>query len=219
MDRENLSIEASVITVEGMVQRVGFRRFAQSLARKYKLTGYAQNNKDGTVKLFIQGSRESVRKVVDEIRNAPRPIEVDNVVTKKTKPVPSLKHFGIKSGPLAEEIQEGFGGMQSEFHDYRMEFRDYRGEFRGFTSRTDDNFKSLNDNFNDYRGEFREFAGRTDDNFKSTDTKYGEISIRLAEILEELRTENREALNQLKESTKALREAVEKSQNNNSAKS
>ena len=52
------------------------------------------------------------------------------------------------------------------------------------------------------------FADRTDSNFKSLDVKYGEISAKLTQILDELRTENREALNQLKDATRALVEAV-----------
>ncbi|MDG6923675.1 MAG: acylphosphatase [Nitrososphaerota archaeon] len=37
---------ADNIIVHGMVQRVGFRRFTESLARKCKLTGYVQNCND-----------------------------------------------------------------------------------------------------------------------------------------------------------------------------
>ncbi|MEM0328381.1 MAG: hypothetical protein QXN53_07400 [Thermoproteota archaeon] len=44
----------------------------------------------------------------------------------------SLRNFRIRFGPLAEELQEGFGAMEKEFRDYRNEFRD-------FAKRTDEN--------------------------------------------------------------------------------
>ena len=50
--------EAVYLLVEGRVQRVGFRCFAESLARKHKLAGFVQNLKDGRVKLFVQGNSD-----------------------------------------------------------------------------------------------------------------------------------------------------------------
>lgn len=169
--------------VEGMVQRVGFRRFVERSARKFRLSGNVKSERNGTVRIFVQGPSESIQAYLSEIRAAPEPIAIDNIVEREARPIPSLKHFGIKTGPLAEEIQEGFGAMESQFMDYRGEFRDYRQEFRSF-------------------------AARTDENFSRMDQKYYQISIRLAEILEALRTENRQALNELKDATRALIEAV-----------
>lgn len=90
------------------------------------------------------------------------------------------------------EMLEGFGAMESQFADYRGEFTNYRVEFK------------------DYRGEFRSFAERTDANFKTLDEKYGEISVRLADILGVLQTQNQQALTELKATTGALLEAVHK---------
>lgn len=180
---------ARTISVNGIVQRVGFRRFAESLARKCKIAGYVENCSDGTVRLFVQGEEGAIIQLVDEIRKAPLPIEIDDVITRRARPIPSLKHFKIKSGPLAEEIQEGFGAIQSEFRDYRAEFGD-------FAKRTDDNFGTL--------------TQKTDENFRILDTKYGEISAKLTQILEELRTENRESIDSLNKTVAALLQAVEK---------
>jgi acylphosphatase len=191
-------MNASTIVISGMVQRVGFRRFAEKLARKYRLSGQVRNNKDGTVTLFVQGEEGSIESLVEEIRKAPSPIEVDEVTVKKARTIPSLKHFKIISGPLADEMQEGFGGMQSEFQDYRQEFRDYKKEFRDYR-----------EEFRDYREEFGDFAQRTDDNFKTTDTKYGEISSKLSKMLETLERESTETRIELKRSVDRLSELID----------
>jgi hypothetical protein len=62
---------------------------------------------------------------------------------REAKPRPALRYFSIKPSPLHEELQEGFGAMQSIFMDYWGEFRDYREELRGFARRMDENFKAI----------------------------------------------------------------------------
>lgn len=64
-----------------------------------------------------------------------------------------IKYFVIKYGDLADELQEGFGSMQSIFMDYWQEFRDYRKEFKDFRQE----FRDFRKEFNDYRQEFRDY--------------------------------------------------------------
>ncbi|HVC26531.1 MAG TPA: acylphosphatase [Nitrososphaerales archaeon] len=176
--RDSSGASASLIQAEGLVQGVGFRRFVQRQARDCKVAGFVENMKDGSVMIFAQGKRSDIEKLVGKLRSAPRPAEVDAVRKSEAKPRPSLKIFQIKVGTLATEFQEGFGGMETEFRDYRREFG--------------------------------EFSGRTQENFDLLATKYGEISVKLTQILHELQTENRDAINSLNTSVNALLKAVEK---------
>ena len=48
-----------LIIVEGRVQGVGFRYFAQSNAIKYALTGFARNLNNGMVEIQVQGLEEN----------------------------------------------------------------------------------------------------------------------------------------------------------------
>ena len=194
----NKGSSARLITIQGAVQRVGFRRYAEVLARRHKLTGYVQNNNDGTVLLFVQGQQDTMDKLAEEIKNAPKPIEVDSIIVKKARTIGSIKSFKIKSGPLVEEIQEGFGAMQSEFRDYRQEFKDYKEEFRDYRQE-----------FKDYRGDFNNFAVRTDENFKTMDTKYGEISSKLSVMLQTFEKELTETRIELKKSVDRLSDLVD----------
>ncbi|MDG6904915.1 MAG: hypothetical protein JRN20_03920 [Nitrososphaerota archaeon] len=105
------------------------------------------------MKLFVQDDAEAIIHFVNGIRKAPPPIEVDDIITKKAKPIPSMKYFKIKPGPLTEEMRKGFRAMSSEFRDYRDEFRGFNSEFR------------------DYRTEFTDFAKTTDDGFHTLTQK------------------------------------------------
>lgn len=53
---------------KGKVQGVGFRYTASDLATRVGLSGYARNNLDGTVELFIQGDPKHIENVLHELR-------------------------------------------------------------------------------------------------------------------------------------------------------
>jgi acylphosphatase len=180
-------IEASRLRVVGRVQRVGYRRYVLEKARQLGLKGYIKNEADDTVTILAQGPREQLASFLELVKSPPPPAYVEQVTVEEAKPNPRLKHFRIRYGPLTEELQEGFGAMQSIFMEYWREFKDYRGEFRDY--RTE--FRDYREEFRDYREEFREFARRTDHNFKLILDKYGEISEKLTTILNTLLEESR----------------------------
>jgi acylphosphatase len=172
--------EALMIRVEGIVQRVGFRRYVERMAWRFKLSGYVENLKDGSVRIFVQGSKKSqLDEFASELKKAPEPIMIAKLDSRRTRTVPSLSTFQIKSagGPMAAEFQEAFGGMETQFGEYRQEFRS--------------------------------FAKRTDDSFE-LDTKYGEISEKLIHILETLAKESTETRRELTRAVDSLVAVVDK---------
>jgi len=206
-------MRALLARVCGRVQRVGYRRFVLDTAQELGVAGYVKNEKDGSVTVFAQGDDAVLRTFVEKLKSPPPPAQVRSVDVKDAAPKPRLKYFVTKPSPLHEELQEGFGAMQSIFMDYWGEFRGFVGEFRDYR----DEFRSFVGEFRDYRnefrsfvGEFREFAKRNDENFRSIMVKYGEISDKLTTILETLVRESRETREMLNETMKLLREVVEK---------
>jgi acylphosphatase len=161
-------LRAVRLRITGRVQRVGYRRYVLDKAQELGVAGFIENLEDGSVMLFAQAEDEVLEQFLQAVRNPPPPAIVRSVDERPAKPYRKLKSFRIKYGRLADELQEGFGAMQSVFMQYWDEFRDYRREFR------------------EYREEFREFARRTDENFRQILDKYGEISAKLTEISERL---------------------------------
>jgi len=173
-----LALKAFLVRVFGRVQRVGYRRFVLDSAQELGLSGYVRNERDGSVTVFVQGDDAVVEKFIEMLKSPPQPAYVRSVGIKEVKPKPRLKYFAIKPSPLHDELQEGFGAMQSIFMDYWGEFkgfvgefRDYRNEFRGFVGEFRefrdeslkisreilDEVRGLKQEFRDYRGEFRDF--------------------------------------------------------------
>jgi acylphosphatase len=213
-------LKAFHVRVYGRVQRVGYRGFVLDSAQELGLSGHVKNERDGSITIFAQGNEDALEKFIEMLKSPPPPAYVKSIDVKEAKPRPAIKYFTIKPSPLHEELQEGFGAMQSIFMEYWREFRDYRNEFRSFVSefrehRNEfrsfvDEFRDYRNEFRDYREEFREFARRTDENFKAIMEKYGEISEKLTTILETLTRESRETREMLNETMKLLKEALEK---------
>lgn len=208
-----IAIKAVKLVVRGRVQRVGFRRYALDVAQKLGLVGYVRNLPDGSVEVFAQGERGLIERLVERVRSPPPPAVVEELSVEEATPKPELRVFRIEFGSLSEELQEGFGAMQSVFMEYWREFRDYRREFKDYRSE----FKDYRQEFGDYREEFREFARRTDENFRFLMEKYGEISEKLTVILETLVKVSKEggerlakAVGKLTEAVETLKQAVEK---------
>ncbi|MBS7609828.1 acylphosphatase [Candidatus Bathyarchaeota archaeon] len=192
-------LEAYILKVFGRVQRVGFRRYALDSAQELGLAGYAKNLPDGSIEIFVQGEREGLARFIEMMGHPPPPALVKEIRKEGTDVKPEFREFRMVYGELIEELQEGFGAMQSIFADYWREFRDYRQEFKDFRQE-----------FRDYRQEFKDFARRTDDNFKLISDKYGEISEKLTIILETLIRESKETKEMLNETMKSLKEALER---------
>jgi acylphosphatase len=150
-----LALRASLVRVFGRVQRVGYRRFVLDSAQELGLSGYVRNEKDGSVTVFVQGDDAVVEKFIEMLKSPPQPAYVRSVDIQEVKPKPRLKYFAIKPSPLHDELQEGFGAMQSIFIDYWGEFRGFVGEFRDYRNE----FRDFRQEFRDYRQEFRGFVG------------------------------------------------------------
>ncbi len=178
-------MKALKLNVGGRVQAVGYRRYLREMAQQGNLTGYVRNEKDGSVTIFVQGEESAVRNFVEAARNPPPPARTKELKQHAARPEQRLKFFEIRFGSVPEELQEGFGAMQTEFRDYRGEFSSYRSDFTGFAERTDQNFRTL-------------------------DHKYGEISQKLTSVLETLEKESVETRKELTRAVDNLAKLVEK---------
>ncbi|MCL7397375.1 MAG: acylphosphatase, partial [Thaumarchaeota archaeon] len=129
-------MKAILARVYGRVQRVGYRRFILDTAQELGLSGYVKNERDGSVTIFTQGDEIILERFIEMVKSPPQPAYVKSIDIRDVKPRPAIKYFTIKPSPLHEELQEGFGAMQSIFMEYWREFRD-------FARRTDENFKMI----------------------------------------------------------------------------
>jgi acylphosphatase len=68
---------ARQFVVRGRVQGVGFRFFAERAARAEGLSGWVQNQPDGSVEVVAEGDRESVIRFEAKLRRGPAGARID----------------------------------------------------------------------------------------------------------------------------------------------
>jgi len=78
----------------GQVQGINFRFTAKTLAKKYNLTGWVENNEDESVTLVAEGAEENIEGLINNLKNCFQ----DNIenIEEKTEKNDGLIGFEIK---------------------------------------------------------------------------------------------------------------------------
>jgi hydrogenase maturation protein HypF len=66
-------MERRAITVQGIVQGVGFRLFVHRLASRYELAGFVKNQ-TGSVRIEVEGETGSLDRFLTELTTGPPPL-------------------------------------------------------------------------------------------------------------------------------------------------
>jgi acylphosphatase len=83
------------IIVHGFVQGVFFRDTLRRSAERLGVSGWARNNRDGTVEAVFEGEREAVERMLELSREGPRGARVDAIETTDEAPE-GLTGFSIR---------------------------------------------------------------------------------------------------------------------------
>jgi acylphosphatase len=73
---------AADIIVEGRVQGVGYRNFAQRRAAQLGLAGYVMNLKDGRVRARVEGARPVIEELVRALEKGPPLSHIERVTVR-----------------------------------------------------------------------------------------------------------------------------------------
>ena len=85
------------LSIQGIVQGVGFRPFVHAAAVHRGLSGWVQNGTDG-VRIEVQGPAEAVREFVGALRSsAPPAARIDRFATAELLPVPEIGFVIVES--------------------------------------------------------------------------------------------------------------------------
>jgi acylphosphatase len=90
-------LNAADITVEGLVQGVGFREFTRRHARDLGLSGYVLNSRDGCVQVRAEGEREAIEALVRALEQGPRLARVERVALRWSEATGAWPTFSVRS--------------------------------------------------------------------------------------------------------------------------
>lgn len=173
-----MALKAVKLIARGRVQRIGLRRSVLDSAQSPGISGYVKNEPDGSVTIFARGEGEKLSSFIESVSEAREPAFTRELERVETDVKSGLRYYRTRFGKFGDELLEGFGAMEVQFGDYRNEFGNYRNELNEFSD--------YRNEFRDYRGEFRGFASRTDGNFRILNEEYGEIPAKLTQMLDTL---------------------------------
>ena len=85
-----------VTRVEGLVQGVYFRDYAQKEARSLELSGWVRNRPDGTVEVVLEGEEENVGQMIAWLHIGPPQAEVTEVQVTEEQALGDKTAFAIR---------------------------------------------------------------------------------------------------------------------------
>jgi len=74
-----VSLSRAAISVNGRVQMVGYRYFSLCAAKLLGVTGWAANEMDGSVSVTVEGPKEKIEELIEQLRVGPPSAIVDDV--------------------------------------------------------------------------------------------------------------------------------------------
>ncbi|HMW37142.1 MAG TPA: acylphosphatase [bacterium] len=86
----------AVITVSGIVQGVGYRRFVEKLAAECKLNGWVKNLENGDVYCVVEGHDTELNQFLQYLRKGPTFARVTNVNVEWVHATSEFTSFMIK---------------------------------------------------------------------------------------------------------------------------
>ena len=92
----SLGPAAAEIVVEGQVQGVGYRDYAQRRAIGLGLAGYVMNLKDGRVRVRAEGAREVIEEFMHQLEKGPPLSRVTRVTTRWLPPTRRFVSFEVR---------------------------------------------------------------------------------------------------------------------------
>jgi len=101
-------LEAAKITVDGLVQGVGFRYRSRLVAYKNSLVGYVENLEDDTVEILCEGEKKNIDQFIEEIKMFKKPIIISDIRVQYIKPTGKFKSFKTIMKDHLSEMLEGF---------------------------------------------------------------------------------------------------------------
>ncbi|OGI65497.1 hypothetical protein A3A95_03175 [Candidatus Nomurabacteria bacterium RIFCSPLOWO2_01_FULL_39_18] len=85
-----------ILKIYGKVQGVSFRYYAKKKARELNLSGFAENESDGTVKIVALGEEKDLKELIEWCRNGSKYARVEKVGVEWLPPTGEFSDFVVE---------------------------------------------------------------------------------------------------------------------------
>jgi acylphosphatase len=193
----------AILTIKGDVQEAGYRVIIQKTALKMGFTGYAENLKNGNVKVVCECDENRLDIFIETITVRNAFVSVENIEKNVEKATGEYESFEVKVGDLAFEMFQGYATAGKYFNwlgqkvDASIEATKEVGQKVEGVGQKVDMVGDKVDNL----------TVHTDEHFNKLDEKYGIVSETLISMNKE-QTRTREELTRAVDSLNTLVNSV-----------
>jgi len=92
----NNNLKRLIVKIFGQVQGVFFRSYTQKTAEDLGLTGWVQNESDGSVLVIAEGEKLKLKDFLEFLKKGPNSARVSKIEIKWEKATGEFKNFEIK---------------------------------------------------------------------------------------------------------------------------
>jgi acylphosphatase len=182
-----------ILTVNGEVQRVGYRDVVERIARKLKLAGCVENIEPYDVKIVCEGEKDDVETFIRQIKIKDDRIYVESIDVKYEEPTNEFTFFKIIRGDMVEELGERFDRANYDLRALSEKQTETINILKENTGILKQNTNILQENSGILTG-FRDETNNnltylredTNNNFTTLDSKYHVISEDMKSLREDI---------------------------------
>ena len=104
------------LRISGNVQKAGFRTFIKNVADSLNVTGFAENDKDGSVKVVCEGEGEAIERLVNAIKqNSPSLVRIEAVKAAYEEYKSEFSSFERRGADLPREGESEMVALMRSF--------------------------------------------------------------------------------------------------------
>jgi len=164
-------MKRAALTVKGDVQEVGYRALVMKEAQKLGLTGYVENEPDGSVRIICEGEREAISKLINSIKLENAIAKVESVDIEWTDSTGEFEGFIVNIPDINYELFQGFATA-----------RKYLVENINETRKVGEKVDDVAEEVRGSRKDIQSMHGDMNTRFDNLDGKYGEFGKDMKEI-------------------------------------
>jgi len=150
------------IRIRGNVQMAGFRTFIKNVADSLNVTGFAENEGDGSVKVVCEGEEEGIKRLIDSVKEkSPSFVSIEGLDVAYEEYKGEFSGFERRGADVPGEEGAGAGG--SEMVALMRSF-DKKGEVMiGILNSTNETMGSMNETLKSVKGDTSQMLGKQDE--------------------------------------------------------
>ena len=183
------------LKIRGNVQMAGFRTFIKNVADSLTVKGFAENEKDGSVKVVCEGEGEAIERLVNSVKqDSPSFARIEEVTAAYEEYKGEFSSFERRGADVPEEGGTEMVALMRSF--------DKKGEVMiGILG-------SMNETLKGVKGDTGKMLGKQDETIVAIDRSKEEIVTEISSLRDDLRSYMEEKFTKIEQDVEVIKAKI-----------